>query len=411
MSNLSTTDLPFDHHSPEYAANWRTINAELRRRCPVAHSEAHGGFWLLSKYDDVAAVATDDETFSAWYELPDGSHQSTTIPPGEMRQIPSEMDPPEFHDYRKVLNPAFSPAAVKKWEPYFRAVTTFCIDQFIESGSCDLVRDLGSPAPALLTMELLGLDKGDWRTFSDVAHTMIHTVPGEDEHELALQRMTVLLAQIDKSIAARRASPTGDLISRLVQARINGEPISDERLIQMITIVIFGGVDTTGSLLGSVLEWLYRNPEQRAILRCEPSLVPRATEEFLRYFSPVQGIARTATEDCIIRGQKISAGDPVMMSWASANFDEDVFHDPNEVILDRFPNRHQAFGIGIHRCLGSNLARLEFRVMLEEVLRRLPDFEITEGAERYRSIGIINGWVSLPASFTPGAREGSELDL
>jgi len=170
-------------------------------------------------------------------------------------------------------------------------------------------------------------------------------------------------------------------------------------------------VDTTGSLLSSVLEYLSRHEDVRARLIADPALIPQATEEFLRYFAPVQALARTAARDCVIGGQHIAAGERVQLSWSSANFDEDAFDDPDELRIDRFSNRHQTFGIGIHRCLGSNFARVEFKVMLEEVLRRLPDFEIGSTACRYRSIAIVNGWVNLPATFTPGPREGADLQL
>lgn len=228
MSMLLATDVPFDHHSLEYATNWRDINAALRLRCPVAHGEVHGGFWLWSKCGDVA-VATGDAIFSALCEVPDVSHQGAAILPGEMCRVASEMDLPEFHDCRTVLDPAFSPPAVKKWEPYVRAVGTVCIDQFIESSSCDPVRDLGSSAPAIPKLELLGGDKGDGRTFSGLTYTMIYTASGEDSYELALQRIAVLLAQICMSIAPRRDAPTDDLISRLAPARQPARPVESHR--------------------------------------------------------------------------------------------------------------------------------------------------------------------------------------
>jgi cytochrome P450 len=175
----------------------------------------------------------------------------------------------------------------------------------------------------------------------------------------------------------------------------------------MVQLVIFGGVDTTTGLIGSALEWLARHPEERDRLREHPGLIPRATEEFLRYFSPVQALARTATRDCVVGGRQVRAGERLLLSWASANFDEDAFDRPDEVVLDRSPNRHQAFGVGIHRCLGSNYARVEFAVVLEEVLRRLPDYAIDgTAARRYPSIAVVNGWVTLPATFTPGTPQG-----
>jgi cytochrome P450 len=403
--------IDFDHNSADYARRWREINAHNRQQCPVAFTEAQGGFWQLSRYDDVAAAARDDTTFSSWYANPDGSHNGATIPTGPMRQVPIEMDPPEFIAYRKLLNPAFSPATAARWEPYLRKVATFCVDQFIESGRCDLVTDLANPVPAIFTMELLGLPKDNWRSFSDATHAMVHHPQDSPEFATAVGELGALMMQVFETVALRRQSPTDDLISMLVTADIDGEPLSDERISQIITLVIMGGVDTTGSLLSSVLEWLARHPEVAQRLRTEPDLMPRAIEEFLRYFAPVQTLGRTATKDCVVGGQHIAAGERVSLSWSSANFDDAVFDDPDELRLDRFPNRHQTFGVGLHRCLGSNFARTEFKVMLEEVLRRLPDFTIREGAQRYPSIAIVNGWVTLPATFTPGAREGADIGL
>jgi cytochrome P450 len=411
MTEMTRTTVDFDHYSADYAERWREINARNRQHCPVAFTEAHGGFWQLSRYTDVAAAARDDDTFSSWYPNPDGTHNGVTIPTGPMRQVPIEMDPPEFIAYRKLLNPAFSPATAERWEPYLRRVATFCVDQFIETGHCDLVTDLANPVPAIFTMELLGLPKDNWRSFSDATHAMVHHPQDSPEFAAALGELGALMGQVFQTVALRREQPTDDLISTLVTARIDGEPLSDERLSQIITLVIMGGVDTTGSLLSSVLQWLAHHPETRQRLADQPELMPRAIEEFLRYFAPVQTLGRTATRDCVIGGQHIAAGERVSLSWSSANFDEDSFGSPDELQLDRFPNRHQTFGVGLHRCLGSNFARTEFKVMLEEVLRRLPDFVIGEGAERYSSIAIVNGWVTLPATFTPGKREGAGVGL
>ncbi|MFF3573358.1 cytochrome P450 [Nocardia jiangxiensis] len=404
------TNVSFDHHSTEYARDWRRINADLRERCPVAHTDAHGGYWVVSRYADVAEVVRDDETFSSYHELPDGSHNGATIPVGPMRQVPIEMDPPEFFEYRKLLTGYFSPAEAKKWEPFVREATTYCIDSIIESGRSDVILDIASPVPAIFTMALLGLPLDGWRVFSDVTHSIIHSTPGTDENNAALANLLTILGQVNEVIAQRRAEPADDLLSHLVHARINGEPLSDERLIEIITLVIFGGVDTTGSLIGNALEWLYRNPEQRDLLRTDPESIPKAVEEFLRYFSPIAGLGRTATRSCTVGGEKIDAGERVFVSWSSANFDPEVFDDPDEMILDRFPNKHQSFGLGIHRCLGSHFARSEARIVLEEVLRRMPDYVVT-AAEPYPSIAVVNGFIGLQVTFTPGSPVGSELKL
>ncbi|MEO3787549.1 cytochrome P450 [Actinocorallia sp. B10E7] len=397
----------FDHHSTHYAENWREINAELRATCPVARSEAHGGFWVVSRYDDVSTVVHDDTTFSSYQELPDGSHLGVTVPVTAIRQVPIEMDPPEFHTYRKLLTPWFSPGKAEQWRPYLEEAVTFCVDRVIESGTADFMSDIAGPVPAILTLKLLGLPTDDWQKFSAAVHASIHSVPGTPENDAAVAQIMALMGQVQEAVVQRRAEPADDLISALVHSEVDGAPLSDQRLMEMISLVIYGGIDTTSALTGSVLEWLARHPEERARLRENPELIPQATEEFLRYFSPVQALSRTATRACELGGQQIKAGDQVLMSWSSANFDETMFDRPDEVVLDRFPNRHQAFGLGIHRCLGSNLARVEFGVILQEVLRRMPDYTIEASAGRYSTIGVVNGWATLPATFTPGTREGS----
>jgi cytochrome P450 len=194
---------------------------------------------------------------------------------------------------------------------------------------------------------------------------------------------------------------------------VDGEKLNDETVIAMCNLIIAGGNDTTTSLLSNAFIYLSEHPDQRAWLLESPAeRIPMACEEFLRFYTPTQGLARTVTADVEIGGHSLKPGDRVLMSFASANRDPDVFDRPDEIVLDRWPNKHQAFGLGLHRCLGSNLTRIEFRVVLEEVLRRMPDFVVDADASHpYETIGIVNGWIDMPATFTPGPREGSDFTL
>jgi cytochrome P450 len=214
------TEVDFDHHSPEYVTGWRGINARLRAECPVAHTRAHGGFWVVSRYEDVAAVAQDDATFSSHQELPDGTRYGASIPTAPMRQVPVEMDPPEYFEYSKPLTPWFSPKAAKRREPYLRDVTTYCIDRVIESGRADLIGDIASPVPAILTLSLLGLPVDDWRTFSDAVHASLSRTPGTPERDAATAGLKTMMGTVAETIRRRRAEPADDLISHLVRAEV-----------------------------------------------------------------------------------------------------------------------------------------------------------------------------------------------
>jgi cytochrome P450 len=394
----------FDHHSPEYAEHSRSINADLRAQCPVVHTDAHGGFYVISRYDDVVAAAKTDEAFASGHEVNGVAPLGVTIPPSPVPMFPIEMDPPDYLPYRKLLNPFFSPAASKEWEPRVEKWVDICLDEVIENGTFDIVDDLANPVPSLFTCEFLGLPVDQWHDYGAVQHEIIYTPP--EEQESVLMRYMEVIGRVFGVITERRADPSPDgLITALVTAEIDGEPVPDEMVLSMVNLVMAGGFDTTTAVTANALIYLADNPDKRQQLIDNPELIPQACEEFLRYFTPQQGLARTVTKPVTVGGVDLQPNDRVLLSWASANQDESAFADPDDVVLDRFPNRHTTFGIGIHRCLGSHIARIELSTMVSRVLARMPDYQVNcEGAKRYPSIGIINGWVNVPATFTPGER-------
>jgi cytochrome P450 len=412
---MSVTDsrpqtVEFDHNSAEYAQHWREIYGELRGRCPVAHSEAYGGYYVLTRYKDVERALKDDATFASLHSTEAGSpYGGILIPPSPNVSTPIEMDPPDFTPLRKLLNPYFSPGKGDEWEPFTRDVTTGLIDQVIESGRMDLVDQLASPVPALLTAGLLGLPLADWRMYSDVSHAIVYTPPTDPRFMDVVTQLQEINERATSVGLQRRQNPQDDLLSAIATYRdANGELLPEHRITEFCSLIIGGGNDTTTSLLSQAFIWLSEHPDQRDWLREDTTRIKTACEEFLRYFTPTQALARTVTRSVEIGGYELQPGDRVLLSFASANQDPEEFENPDEIILDRFPNRHQAFGLGLHRCLGSNFTRMEFRVVLEEVLERLPDFVVDPaGSERYESIGIVNGWATMPATFTPGTRKGS----
>jgi cytochrome P450 len=397
------TKIEFDHLSADHAERHVEIYRELREQHPVAWTDAYGGFWVVSRYSDVARIARDDETFSS-----DHDRGGINIPPAPARNTPLEVDPPEFLHYRALLNPPFAPAALAGWDAFVSDWTAHFIDLAIESGSIDFVRELGNPVPALFTLAFLGFPLDEWQRYAEPMHDAVACPPDTPGHHRAVEGIAWVQEQIRAALAERRARPQGDLLSRIANAQLDGRPIPEERAQETVFLIIGGGVDTTTALLSNALVWLNDQPGARAYLRDDPKRIATACEEFLRVFTPTQALARTAMRDVEVGGQRIREGERILISWASANRDAALFDRPDEVVLDRFPNRHAAFGLGQHRCLGSNFARLEFGILLREVLRRMPDYQIDlSRAERYASIGIVNGWVSLPARFTPGDRIGS----
>ncbi len=414
--DASRVVIDFDHHSKEYAErvarNPTAYFQEMQSKNPVAWTNKHGGFWVVFRYADVRRVAEDDATFSSRRDLPVGStpFAGIVIPPSPGRTIPIEMDPPEFFDYRRMLNRRFAPAAVERLKPTMLEYTTWCIDRHIESGRIDLILDLASPVPAMMTLHVLGIPLEHWPLYSDIGHAVVYTPPASPEYSNVVAgdlRMRGILREI---IRERRRNPGSaeDLISHIANVQIAGHPIPEDELVDICALIVHGGVDTTTSLIAHTFDYLERHPQERRRLRDDPGLIPSACEEFLRYYTPTQSLARTATRDIELGGQLIKAGERVMMSWASANHDPEVFEHPERIDLERFPNRHTGFGLGVHRCLGSNFARAQYAIVVEQAIKRMPDYQLVrDQAERYETFGTINGYVKMPATFTAGMRSGA----
>ena len=400
--------VPYDHHSPEHARRAPDIHAELRARCPVAWTESYGGFWLASAFEPCVRAAKDLERFRSDHDV-DGTregYRGITIPSlPNQRFIPSEADPPEFLEYRHLLQPWFSPGKVERWESFVRDDVRERLDAKVESGRIDLVLDLANPVPAVVTLAFVGLPADDWERFADPIHASAYTPPGTPEKQAAIAGIGELAAVLRDIVMDRRTNPRDDLATAVANAEIGGAPIEVDRVVDILQLVVAGGVDTTTALLANTFVWLSEHPDVRQRLVDEPELVPIAREEFLRYFTPTQATARTACVDVELGDVTIGAGERVLMSWAAANRDPAVFDDPEHVDIDRVPNPHLTFGAGPHRCLGIHFARMIIRVVLEEVLARIPDYQVDrDAAERYRTIGLINGWIKVPATFTATPR-------
>ena len=397
----------FDHHSPAFAEDPWTVYDELREKCPVAWSDTYGGFYVLTRYADVARVAKDDRTFSSDHDTEGhrNGYLGITIPSPPVRSIPIEMDPPDFFNYRKVLNPPLAPVAVAKLVDRIRAFTAQCVDEVIEQGRCDLVHDIAVKIPAFMTLELLGIPTDKWQRYAEPLHATAWAPPDTPEYERMLEGVAWLMGDLAEELERHRSEPDDGMLTHLLNAEIDGRPIAEEEMLGMAFLLAVGGLDTTAALLSNTLLYLDDHPEERARLRDDPEVLSTAFDEFMRYFTPTQSLARTVTTDVEIGGVNMKAGDRVFISWAAANRDPEEFDRPNEVVLDRFPNRHMGFGLGAHRCVGSHVGRAQWAVVMEEILRRMPDYHVErEGVVRYRSVATVYGYRAMPVVFTPGVR-------
>ena len=395
----------FDHNSDEHSSDPVGSYRALREKSPVAWSEAHGGYWILSDYKSVFEAARDDETFSSERNSYGGEGLSVVIPKTPMHfHIPIEIDPPEFRKWRKIINPITAPAAVERMERMVKHYVTWFIDEIVEAGQCDMAQVIG--VPSIVTVDWLGLDVDDWRRYASAHHAALAAVPGSDRWKQAVE---VDFPYLDKRtrevIAARRAEPADDIISYLVHAEVDGRVVTDDEVFAMVDLLLAGGVGTTASLVSNTVVWLYQHPDVRQRLIDDPSLLDKAIEEFLRFFSPTQGLARTVTQDIDFQGCPMHKGDRVLLAWSSANRDANQFENPDEVDIGRWPNRHTAFGIGVHRCAGSHLGRAMAKELLSQILTRMGDYVVdVDALEPYPHQGTNTGWQRIPAVFTPGPR-------
>jgi cytochrome P450 len=324
------------------------------------------------------------------------------------RLVPEEMDPPEFKNYRSIINTLLSPASVRRMRPQISRWITYYIDQFIESGTCDLSEDLCSPVPGSVALEWLGFPREDWRRIYTCMHHLGGYPTGSPERIEAEQDVEWLNGRIVDVVGHRRRRPGHDVISYLLEQEIDGRPLDVERVYGIVWLAIIGGVDTTTSLASFALVRLSRDHELATKMLSDPQAFTLATEEFLRTYAPVRAHARTVAKDVELVGVPLKRGDRILAGEMSASHDENAFEHADAFIPDRFPNRHLAFGLGIHRCPGSHLARAEFAEIVTAVLTRIPDFrvDLDKSSEYPATMSGIGGWGRIHAEFTPGTPSG-----
>ena len=393
----------YDIFDPEYVKNPYPVWDELRQRCPVAHTDRWGGSWMPTRYDDVYAIAQGIDQFSSREVLvvPVGPPPSGEGPERDpfygVRAPPITSDPPEHTWARRLLLPPFSIRSIERWEQETRERCRSLVDQFIDNGRADAAADYAQEIPPFVIASMLGIPRDMTDRFTQWVRELLEF--GLTNRELGTRARTRVLSFLRQCIADRKTGLRGDdLISHLLQAKVDGKPVPEQHILGTCFLLLVAGIDTTWSSIGSALWHLAQHPEDRLRLRTEPELLPTAVEELLRAYSPVT-MARIVSQEIEVNGCKMTPGDRVLMSFPAANRDPEVFPDAERVILDRRHNPHVAFGVGIHRCVGSNLARMEMRMAIQEWLARIPDFRLEEPAAVTWAGGQVRGPRSLPVVF------------
>ncbi len=382
----------FSHLEPEWAADPYPIQDDLRQRCPIAHTGRFGGGWLPTRYEDVAAVAYDTEHFSSRAII-----MSNFRPPADLAPIggspPISSDPPFHHDARKLLLPAFTKTAVGRQEAATRAFCHSLIDAFGGASIVDAARDYAQHIPMRVIADMLGFPPQDGPQFRQFVENTLEGVNLPPEQRI--ERMTALFDYLLAQVHDHLATPRDDLTSYLINAELYDRKLEPSHVVGTMALLLIAGIDTTWSAIGASLWHLARTPGDRERLAADPALLPTAMEEFLRAYAPVT-MARLVREDMHWRGADMKADDWILLSFPAANRDTAQFDRAGEVIIDREVNRHAAFGLGIHRCVGSHLARMELRVALETWLERIPDFSLADPDGVSWAAGQIRGPRALP---------------
>jgi len=382
----------FSHLEPEWAADPYRIQDDLRQSCPIAHTERFGGAWLPTTYEDVAAIAYDTERFSSRSII-----LSNFRPPRELAPIggspPISSDPPFHRDARRLLLPAFTKSEIAKQEPETRRFCHSLIDAFGERDVVDAATEYAQHIPMRVIADMLGFPPEDGPQFREFVEDLLEGInlPQDERIERVSRMWEYLLAQVHDHIDR----PREDLTSHLLNAELYGRKLEPGHVVGAMALLLIAGIDTSWSAIGASLWHLARTTGDRRRLMAEPALLPTAIEEFLRAYAPVT-MARLVKRDMHWHGVDMTAEDWILLSFPAANRDPAQFDRADEVVIDREVNRHAAFGLGIHRCLGSHLARMELRVAVEVWLERIGEFSLADPSAVTWAAGQIRGPRTLP---------------
>ena len=384
----------FDHTDEAWVADPYPIMDDLRERCPVAHSDRYGGLWAPMTYETVSAIANDTEHFTSRTVVIHNGRPGDDALPAPIGVAPPITSDPPFHEIaRRLLLPAFAPRPIAALEPFTRELCNQLLDEIGDAEFVDASVQYAEHIPVGLIAKLCGLPAEDGEQFREFVRIVLEGVDLPTEERI--EAFQPVEDYIVPAIIERRENPDDGLISYLLDAEIMGEKLSDEHVFGSILLLIVAGIDTTWSAIGSSIWHLANNPDDLARLVAHPELLPSAVEEFLRAYAPVS-MARLVKDDFEFQGCPMKKDDWIFLSFPAANRDPKAFDNADEVLIDREINRHSAFGLGIHRCLGSNLARMEMTVALEEWLKRYTKFELNASEPTTFSQGQVRGPRQLP---------------
>jgi cholest-4-en-3-one 26-monooxygenase len=375
----------------------------LRHEAPVHfHPEPDGpGFWAVTRHADIVQMSKDPGTYSSYR----GGTNIKDYPPDDLiaiRMMMLNMDPPQHNKFRRLTSMGFTPRMIARMEEKIRASAVEIVDQVARLGKCDFVTKIAAELPLQVICDLMGVPQEERHLIFDWSNRLI----GFDDPEFQTSHEDALVAAMEmwnyaSSLAEGRKGQQGkDLVTVLINGEIDGEQLTEMEFDSFFLLLSVAGNETTRNLISGGMLALIEHPEQRARLLAEPSLLPSAVEEMLRWVTPVSHFRRTSTRDHELRGQQIKENDKVVMFYCSGNRDEAIFDKPDVFDITRSPNDHIAFGVGQHSCLGLNLARLEIRIIFEEIMKRMPDVELDGKVRRLRS-NFINGYKEIPVKFTP----------
>ena len=386
----------FDHTDPQWVADPYPIWDELRATCPVAHSDRYGGTWLPVGHEDVTAVAYDTEHFTSRAVVVSEVRPGPDDLPAPIGLAPPITSDPPFHALaRRLLLPAFSPKPIQALEPFTRQLCVELLDATDGRPQIDAAVDYAQHIPLRVIVRMLGFPQEDADVFRRFIRMVLEDVDQSAEERQAIVDEGELDSYMDARIAEHLADPQDDLTSFLLNAELDGNKLDPDHVRGTMVLLMIAGIDTTWSAIGASLWHLAQNPADRQRLAEEPQLMATAVEEFLRAYAPVT-MARLVAKDFDFHGCPMKAGDWLLLPFPAANRDPEFFPDADEVQIDRAENRHAAFGLGIHRCIGSNLARMELRVALEEWMKRYPDFELIDPTAVTWSAGQVRGPRTIP---------------